>query len=100
MTEQEYQEEIQRLQKEIERLKAWNKSFYGRVHYYFYEALTPWKEAVPYSEKKRELTAKCRAIEEKFFEEFKRVDNIMNKRQLETPADADKPTAVQRELEL
>jgi len=100
MTETEYQEEIQKLKVEIDRLKSWNRTFYGRVHYYFYEALRPWKEAVQYSEEKRRLTAKCRSIEEELFKEMERVDRCVRNRRVDTPADADKPTAVQTTLDM
>lgn len=101
MTETEQlQEEIRKLKAENERLKAWNKAFFGRIHYYFFEALMPWKEAPGYSEQKRKLTAKCRSIEDEIVKELKRVDNGMTKRNTDVPADVDRPTAVQKQLEL
>lgn len=87
------------LRAEIEWLKAWNKSFYGRVHYYF-NTLEEWKAAEKYSTRKNQLTAKCRALEEQINAELKRIDRITANRKVDTPADADKPLAVQTQLDL
>lgn len=87
-------------QAENERLKAWNKAFFGRIHYYFFEALMPWREAERYSEQKRKLTVKCHTIEDEIIKELKRIDNGMAKRNTDVPADVDRPTAVQKQLEL
>jgi hypothetical protein len=87
------------LRAEIERLKAWNKAFYGRVHYYF-NTLEEWKAAEKYSTRKNQLTTKCRALEEQINKELKRIDRITTNRRVDTPADADKPLAVQTELKM
>ena len=101
MTEEErLRMENEELKGEVDRLKDWNRRFYERVHYYFFEALAPWKAAAPYSEQKRKLTAKCRSIEDQITRELERVDKAVSKRNSDTPADADKPTAVQAELGL
>lgn len=92
-------EENDSLRKEIERLKAWNKAFYGRVHYYFNQ-LEEWKAAPMYGEQRRKLTAKLRALEDQMNAELKRIDRITTNRRVDTPADADKPLAVQTELKM
>lgn len=87
------------LRAEIERLKAWNKAFYGRVHYYF-NTLEEWKAAEKFSTRKSHLTAKCRALEEQINKELERIDRITANRKVDTPVDADKPLAVQTELQM
>lgn len=97
-TERKLTERVAQLEAENDRLKAWNRKFYGLVHYYFMECLEPWKQAAPYSEQKRKLTAKCRSKETQIAAELCRIDNNLSKRGTDLPADADKPTAVQLDL--
>lgn len=92
-------EENNSLRTEIERLKEWNKRFYGRTHYYF-NTLKEWKDAPKFSDQRNKLTKKCMALEEQFDKEFERIDRIMANRKTDIPAEADKPLAVQTELKM
>lgn len=92
-------EENNSLRSEIDRLKAWNKAFYGRVHYYFNQ-LEECKAAPRYGDQRRKLTAKLMALEKQMNKELDRIDRITTNRKVDTPADADKPLAVQTELKM
>ena len=89
--------ENESLKREVERLKEWNRKFYGRVHYYFH-LLEEWKAAPQYGDQRRKLTAKLRSLEEQMNRELDRVDRIMENRKTDVPAEIGRPTAVQAEF--
>ena len=90
----------EQLKAENERLKQWNRQFYDKVHHYFFDLLTPWKEAPVGSSERRKLTSECRKAEREIMSELNRIDNAMSRRKTDAPAYVDKATAVQTELEI